>query len=70
MEETGCKISCGAPTTLAVKRLMMMMMMMMMILLVEVVVMVLMVPAYAGVAVSGTFSLLAIIMLLGVTSKL
>ena len=69
MEETGCKISCGAPTTLAVKRLMMMMMMMM-ILLVEVVVMVLMVPAYAGVAVSGTFSLLAIIMLLGVTSKL
>ena len=32
MEDTGCKIICGAPTTLAVKRLMMMMMMMMMIL--------------------------------------
>ena len=29
MEKTGCKIICGAPTTLAVKRLMMMMMMMM-----------------------------------------
>ena len=29
-EETGCKIICGAPTTLAVKGLMMMMMMMMM----------------------------------------
>ena len=29
MEETGCKIICGAPTTLAVKGLMMMMMMMM-----------------------------------------
>ena len=29
MEETGRKIICGAPTTLAVKRLMMMMMMMM-----------------------------------------
>ena len=28
MEETGCKIICGAPTTFAVKRLMMMMMMM------------------------------------------
>ena len=28
MEETGCKIICGAPTTLAVKGLMMMMMMM------------------------------------------
>ena len=26
MEETGCKIICGAPTTLAVKGLMMMMM--------------------------------------------
>ena len=26
MEKTGCKIICGAPTTLAVKRLMMMMM--------------------------------------------
>ena len=26
MEETGCKIICGAPTTLAFKRLMMMMM--------------------------------------------
>ena len=30
MEKTGCKIICGAPTTLAVKGLMMMMMMMMM----------------------------------------
>ena len=30
MEKTGCKINCGAPTTLAVKGLMMMMMMMMM----------------------------------------
>ena len=29
MEETGSKIICGAPTTLAVKGLMMMMMMMM-----------------------------------------
>ena len=29
MEKTGCKIICGAPTTLAVKELMMMMMMMM-----------------------------------------
>ena len=29
MENTGCKIICGAPTTLAVKGLMMMMMMMM-----------------------------------------
>ena len=29
MEETGCKILCGAPTTLTVKGLMMMMMMMM-----------------------------------------
>ena len=28
MEKTGCKILCGAPTTLAVKGLMMMMMMM------------------------------------------
>ena len=28
MEKTGCKTICGAPTTLAVKRLMMMMMMM------------------------------------------
>ena len=28
MEKTGCKINCGAPTTLAVKGLMMMMMMM------------------------------------------
>ena len=28
MEKTGCKIICGAPTTLAVKELMMMMMMM------------------------------------------
>ena len=27
MEKTGCKIICGAPTTLAVKRLMTMMMM-------------------------------------------
>ena len=31
MEITGCKIICGAPATLAVKRLMMMMMMIMMI---------------------------------------
>ena len=30
LEKTGCKIICGAPTTLAVKGLMMMMMMMMM----------------------------------------
>ena len=30
MEKTGCKIICGAPTTLAIKGLMMMMMMMMM----------------------------------------
>ena len=28
MEKTGCKIICGAPTTLAVKGLLMMMMMM------------------------------------------
>ena len=32
MEKTGCKIICGAPTTLTVKGLMKMMMMMMMIL--------------------------------------
>ena len=32
MEKTGCKIICGAPTTLTVKGLMMMMMMMMMML--------------------------------------
>ena len=31
MEKTGCKIICGAPTTLAVEGLMMMMMMMMML---------------------------------------
>ena len=31
MDKTGCKIICGAPATLAVKRLMMMMMMIMMI---------------------------------------
>ena len=31
MEETGCEIICGVPTTLAVKRLMMMMTMMMMV---------------------------------------
>ena len=30
MEKTGCKIICGAPTTLSVKGLMMMMMVMMM----------------------------------------
>ena len=30
MENTGCKVICGAPTTLAVKGLMMMMMMLMM----------------------------------------
>ena len=30
MEKTGCKINCGAPTTLAVKGLIMMMIMMMM----------------------------------------
>ena len=34
METTGCKIICGVPTTLAVKRLMMMMMMMMMIMMI------------------------------------
>ena len=33
MKKTGCKINCGAPTTLAVKGLMMMMMMMMMMIL-------------------------------------
>ena len=33
MEKTGCKVICGAPTTLAVKGLMMMMMMMMMMML-------------------------------------
>ena len=33
MEETGCEIICGAPTTLAVKGLIMMMMMMMMYLI-------------------------------------
>ena len=33
MEKTGCKIICGAPTTLAVKELMMMMMIMMMMMM-------------------------------------
>ena len=33
MEETGCKIICGAPTTLAVKGSMMMMMMMIMMMM-------------------------------------
>ena len=33
MENTGCKIICGAPTTLAVKGLMMMMMMIMMMMM-------------------------------------
>ena len=33
MEKTGCKIICGAPTTLMVKGLMMMMMMMMMMMI-------------------------------------
>ena len=33
MEETGCKIICGAPTTIAVKELMMMKMVMMMIII-------------------------------------
>ena len=33
MEKTGCKIICGAPTTLAAKGLMMMMMMMMMMMI-------------------------------------
>ena len=33
-EKTGCKIICGAPTTLAVKGLMMMMLMMMMVMMV------------------------------------
>ena len=33
MEKSGCKIICGAPTTLAVKGLMMMMMMMMMMIM-------------------------------------
>ena len=36
MEKTGCKIICGAPTTLMVKGLMMMMMMMVMTLEMEV----------------------------------
>ena len=31
MEKTGCKIICGAPTTLAIKGLMMMLLLMMMI---------------------------------------
>ena len=31
MEKTGCKITCGAPTTLAVRGLMMMMMMSVMV---------------------------------------
>ena len=35
MEKTGCKIICGAPTTLMVKGLMMMMMMMMMVMTLE-----------------------------------
>ena len=33
MEETGCEIICGAPTTLAVKGLMMMMMILMMMMM-------------------------------------
>ena len=33
MEETGCEIICGAPTTLAVKGSMMMMMMMIMMMM-------------------------------------
>ena len=31
MEKTGCKVNCGAPTTLEVKELMMMMMMKMLL---------------------------------------
>ena len=34
MEKTGCKIICGAPTTLTVKGLMMMMMMMMIVIII------------------------------------
>ena len=34
MEKTGCKIICGAPTTLAVKGLLLMMMMMMMMMMI------------------------------------
>ena len=37
MEKTGCKIVCGAPTTLAVKGLMMMMMMVVVVVVVVVV---------------------------------
>ena len=33
IDKTGCKIICGAPTTLAVKRFMMMMMMIMMVMI-------------------------------------
>ena len=33
MEKTGCKVICGAPTTLAVKELMKMMVMMMMMMM-------------------------------------
>ena len=33
MEETGCEIICGAPSTLAVKELMMVMMMIMMMMM-------------------------------------
>ena len=35
MEKTGCKIICGAPTTLTVKGLMMMMMVMMMMMMMK-----------------------------------
>ena len=34
MEKSGCKIICGAPTSLAVKRLMMMMTMIMMVMMI------------------------------------
>ena len=40
MEKTGCKIICGAPTTLAVKELTMMMTMMMMMMIIIIVVVV------------------------------
>ena len=49
IEETGCEIICGAPTTLAVKGLMMMIMMMMMMM-----VMMMMNPPYTRKSVSLT----------------
>ena len=47
MEETGCKIICGAPTTLAVKGLMMMMIMMMMTMMMMMMMMMMVVAASA-----------------------